>query len=528
MSNIIRIKRRLPDSQVTGLPVLQGGELAFNEINKTLYYGASGASGTEALAIGGEGVFATNTLVGSLTADLQGQITELDSSVGSRITSLSSTVDIQVSALNSRIDFVSSNVDPEALDSLTEVVSAFQQADSDLNGAITALAGAATSNLAAVSATLDSKIDSLSSSVDSEISALDSKVDSLSSSVDAAILAEQTARENGDSALDSKIDSLSASVDSEVSALESSIGSLNGYVNTNFLNLTGGTVTGDLTVTGLISAAGGLEIGGGEGGDAALFVSSGKVGINTETPNEALTVVGNVSATGQVFVAEPVAENAATTKSYVDGKVTSLSASVDAEVSALESSISSEVGTLNTTIQGVSGNLQGQIDFIVSNVDPAALDSLTEIVSSFQLADSDLNGAITALAGAASTNLATVSAALDSKIDSEVEALETTLVSVSSTLDSKIDSEVEALETTLASVSSTLDSKIDSQITSLSSTVDANFVEKVESDAVTLNGGLTVTTDFYVDVATSTFTGDLSGNGTTSTIYGFVFDGGSF
>ncbi|MBU3743186.1 MAG: hypothetical protein FGM61_01385, partial [Sediminibacterium sp.] len=68
MSNIIRIKRRLPDSLETGLPVLQSGELAFNEINKTLYYGASGVSGTESLAIGGEGVFATNSLVATLTA----------------------------------------------------------------------------------------------------------------------------------------------------------------------------------------------------------------------------------------------------------------------------------------------------------------------------------------------------------------------------------------------------------------------------------------------------------------------------
>ena len=525
MSNIIRIKRRLPNSLETGLPVLQGGELAFNEINDTLYYGASGASGIEAQAIGGSGTFATNTLVGTLTADLQTQLTNLDTKVDTTVESLSSTVDSHVSDLQSQINFISSNVDPAALDSLTEVVSAFQLADEDLNGAITALAGAATSNLAAVSAALDSKIDS-------EVSALNSEIDSLSASVDAAVLAEQTARENADTALDSKIDSLSASVDEEVAALETTIGSLNGYVNTNFLNLTGGTITGDLSVTGLLSAAGGLEISGGAGGDATLYVGSGKVGIGTETPNEALTVVGNISATGQVFVAEPVDSNAATTKNYVDGQVSSLSASVDAEVAAIESSISSEVETLNSTIQSVSGNLQGQIDFIVSNVDSAALDSLTEIVSSFQLADNDLNGAITALAGAASTNLATVSAALDSKIDSEVLALETTLASVSSTLDSKIDSEVLALETTLASVSSTLDTKIDTQISSLSSTVDTNFVEKVESDAVTLNGGLTVSGGFTVDTISAssnvTFGADLSGNGTTSTIFGFVLDGGSF
>lgn len=48
-----------------------------------------------------------------------------------------------------------SNVDPEALDSLTEVVEAFQAADSNLNGAITSLASAASSATQAVQSDLD-------------------------------------------------------------------------------------------------------------------------------------------------------------------------------------------------------------------------------------------------------------------------------------------------------------------------------------------------------------------------------------
>jgi hypothetical protein len=48
--------------------------------------------------------------------------------------------DVDLDDLQSQIDFIASNTDPEALDSLTEIVEAFQEADGDLNQAITNLA----------------------------------------------------------------------------------------------------------------------------------------------------------------------------------------------------------------------------------------------------------------------------------------------------------------------------------------------------------------------------------------------------
>jgi hypothetical protein len=50
--------------------------------------------------------------------------------------------------------------------------------------------------------------------------------------------------------------------------------------------------------------------------------------------------------------------------------------------------------------------LQDQIDNITNNVDPAALDSLAEIVAAFQGADSNLNNAITNLSASATSGLA--------------------------------------------------------------------------------------------------------------------------
>lgn len=59
---------------------------------------------------------------------------------------------------------------------------------------------------------------------------------------------------------------------------------------------------------------------------------------------------------------------------------------------------------------------QTAVDFITSNVDVAALDSLTEVVSAFQTADSSINGAITSLAASASSATATVQSNLSTYI----------------------------------------------------------------------------------------------------------------
>lgn len=61
MYDVIRIKRRLPNSPLNTIPALSGGELFFNEKNYTLYYGAS--AGTIALSsasVSGANVFNNN------------------------------------------------------------------------------------------------------------------------------------------------------------------------------------------------------------------------------------------------------------------------------------------------------------------------------------------------------------------------------------------------------------------------------------------------------------------------------------
>ena len=193
---------------------------------------------------------------------------------------MSSTVDSEVSDLQTQINNILSNVDPAALDSLTEIVSAFQDADSNLNNAITNLSNSATTNLAAVSATLEAAIDAEEAARISDVSALSAAID-----------AEEAARVTDVSALSAAIDS--------------NLTSSTNYVHANFLPLSGGHLTGALTSSSTISATGtiygdsGLEISGGAGA-TTFYVENTKVGINTETPNYELTVIGSVSATADM------------------------------------------------------------------------------------------------------------------------------------------------------------------------------------------------------------------------------------
>lgn len=69
MANTLRIKRRLTGN--SGAPsTLANAELAFNEVNNTLYYGKGSNDGTatSVIAIGGDGTFATKTYVDTAVA----------------------------------------------------------------------------------------------------------------------------------------------------------------------------------------------------------------------------------------------------------------------------------------------------------------------------------------------------------------------------------------------------------------------------------------------------------------------------
>jgi hypothetical protein len=144
---------------------------------------------------------------------------------------LATTTNASITDLQTQINNVLSNVDGTALNSLAEIVAAFQQADNDLNGAITTLANAASTNLdaeiaraTAAESTLQSNIDGVASDLAAETAA---RITAVSN--------EAAARVSGDealqTALDAEIAAREAAITAESSARTTAIENLSTSLN---------------------------------------------------------------------------------------------------------------------------------------------------------------------------------------------------------------------------------------------------------------------------------------------------------
>jgi hypothetical protein len=149
-------------------------------------------------------IAANNVSLGSATVDMTSATLSVATPVNPSNAVTKAYVDDQVSNLLS-------NISPSALDSFTEVVSAFQVADSNLNGAISALALSASTNLA----TEVSRAQSAESALIASMSAEVSRAQSAESALDVSLSAEVSRAQSAESAL---IASMSAEVSRAQSA----------------------------------------------------------------------------------------------------------------------------------------------------------------------------------------------------------------------------------------------------------------------------------------------------------------------
>jgi hypothetical protein len=94
-------------------------------------------------------------------------------------------------------------------------------------------------------------------------------------------------------------------------------------------------------------------------------------------------------------------------------------------------------------------DLQSQITNVLSNVDPTALDSLTEIVTAFEAADANLNGAITSLA---------------TSLGDEINAEESARIAGDSTLQANINAEPAARDAEDSALRAELESEIENRM----------------------------------------------------------------
>ena len=129
-------------------------------------------------------------------------------------------VDAQDAALGARIDSLVSNTDPSAIDSLSEIVTAFQTADGDLNSAISSMSTNAASALATEVSRAQVAENSLQSALDIVNTVLATKADS--SNVDAQISALE-------SQILSNIQAYNTSLSNEIPTAVSQLANDSGY-----------------------------------------------------------------------------------------------------------------------------------------------------------------------------------------------------------------------------------------------------------------------------------------------------------
>jgi len=164
-----------------------------------------------------------------------------------------------------------------------------------------------------------------------------------------------------------------------------------------------------------------------------------------------------------------IAAEAALRVSGDESSVLSANAYTDAQIVLAQGDISAAEAAIAQEIidrAAADASLQLQIDNVLSNVDGTALDSLTEIVSAFQSADSSLNGAITTLSTGLSADIdAEESAriAADSALQGEIDAEEISRAAADATLQDNIDAE--------ESARIAADSALDARVTTLESVV---------------------------------------------------------
>ena len=169
----------------------------------------------------------------------------------------------------------------------------------------------------------------------------------------------------------------------------------------------------------------------------------------------------------------------------LDQNYSQLSSDIAAEVSrattaeeSLANTISSDISTEFLRATTAEESLANTIANVISNVDPAALDSLSEIVGAFESADSDLNGAIQALAKDLAEQLKTEAA---DRVTGDA-SLESALSTEISDRGVAIDNEASIRLSSDESLASALESALSTEISDRGVAIDNEASIRLSSD----------------------------------------------
>ena len=336
---------------------------------------------------------------GVTTATVNGLIqTAINTEITARNTAITNAVNEEVTARNAAI-----TINSQATLSSAEIYT---------NSAVAQEATAREGAIQNASNTLNTAIDAAETRVAAQVSAEVADREAAVAFVESSLATETVARESGDATLTTRIDATDATLSSLSSSVDSISDTVNGLYIVDAAGEQGqlqiaGSLAGDGETRGFSAfpVSGVIEFSGSTLTRAGLQPSaseiSGFIDLGASDKRFKSAFLSDVvfsggtltgSSTGLVYKG-----TALPTQATLDSQLSSVRSEITAG-DAAQSSLISGVQLNVVLLQGSLSTLQERVSNIAQNTDPAALDSLTEIVSAFQNADSDLNSAISALA----------------------------------------------------------------------------------------------------------------------------------
>ena len=509
---------------------------------------ATAAEGVNATSILTETNRATAAEVANATA-----ISTEASRATVRENSIESAYQAADSALSVRIDNILTNTDSDALNSLAEIVVAFQGADSVLTASTIANSSAITAEVARATAAETANATAISGEV--------SRATGVEAGLQSSITSEAATRLSGDQALDARltveegnVDTLQSDLTSEISRATAAEGVNASGLAAEITRATGAEAANATNLQSEITARAAADTSVRVDmtalvttGDAATLVSAkanddlliGDVSVDGSAGN---TVSDRIASSVSAEETRALGQEAAIRSEFAAADVT-LQSAVNAEViraTAAEGVNASAISTETSRASGEESRIEAKLDNVISNTDAAALDSLTEIVDAFISADSDMSAliasntvSINAEAGARAsadsllqTNITTEAStrsAADTTLQTNITAEATariagdaaTLVSAQTDATSKADAaeaaaivHADAQDVALigdASVDGTVGNTLTARIATAKSQASAYTDSQVSAEAATR-----LAADNALSLRTSTLEGDVS------------------
>ena len=412
-------------------------------------------------------------------------------------------------ALNTRINDLISNTDSAALDSLTEIVAAFQDADGVLSASVIANSSAITTEL--------SRALAAETVIAGDLSVETARATAAEVANTSLLSAEETARIAADTALSARVTveeqatvSLQAQVTAEVSRAGAAEVANATAVADEIVRATGAEAANAQSITDEIAAraVAVTQARTDLGGDIVTAQNAAQAHAEAQDT----LMIGDVTVDGsatntisdRIATAKSEAIAASTSSSSVENAAriagdAALQSSIDAEEARATAAEAVNATSITTEVAArIAGDssLQSQIDFITDNTDSASLDSLTEIVAAFQSADSDMS----ALVGSNTTAISTEKARAEAAEAVNAAAV-VTEASTRGTADTGLQTAITTEETariaadaaTLASAKSHTDAEADSHQAAAEAHADAQDTALIGDASVNGTVGNTVT-----------------------------------